>query len=399
MSRRVLPSEGLQAVVETPLLAHHDDHVDVSIRIYVEGTQYRAEVLAAGCMRRVPIEMSLHDLEMLNERLQRTTEDIAVENMGRKDLVPAKPEAQLRLLAKEGNDAFKQVFGNDYTRATVEELLGLRQGMSIQVVSEDFLLPWELIYPISLDEPLSYEHFWGMNHIISRAIVQSTRPGSLVSPVISVAHRPRLGLLIYGGSPSVTEKEPPFFEKLESDGKITLCRLRALDPEKKCEEFKEFKGFWDNALDLAHFACPISCEDDAPEASHILLSAEFPISLRDMELYFVDAEDRPLVIKSHPLIVMNAREASRTNPLCTSRFVKAFLRHGARGVVATECAVPDAFAAGFAEQLYRHLLAGKRLGDSLLATRRYFLEKYDNPSGLFYSMYAPSSIRLAQTGN
>jgi len=53
-----------------------------------------------------------------------------------------------------------------------------------------------------------------------------------------------------------------------------------------------------------------------------------------------------------------------------------------------------AFAADFAEQLYAHLLAGEPLGESLLATRRYFLEKYNNPSGLLYSMYALPSIRL-----
>jgi len=91
---------------------------------------------------------------------------------------------------------------------------------------------------------------------------------------------------------------------------------------------------------------------------------------------------------------MNACETGNLNPLYTSYFSADFLKRGARGVVATECAVPDVFAADFAQQLYTHLLAGEQLGESLLATRRYFLEKYHNPSGLLYSMYAPPSIRL-----
>ena len=95
---------------------------------------------------------------------------------------------------------------------------------------------------------------------------------------------------------------------------------------------------------------------------------------------------------------MNACETGNLNPLYTSYFAKAFLKCGARGVVATECAVPDAFAADFAEQLYTHLLAGEPLGESLLAARRYFLENYHNPSGLLYSMYAPPTIRLLQAG-
>jgi CHAT domain-containing protein len=111
----------------------------------------------------------------------------------------------------------------------------------------------------------------------------------------------------------------------------------------------------------------------------------------DMEVYGI-------VVNGHPLVVLNACETGNLNPLYTANFAAAFLKYGALGVVATECAVPDAFAADFAQQLYTHLLAGEPLGESLLATRRYFLEEYHNPTGLLYSMYAPPSIRLAYTG-
>jgi CHAT domain-containing protein len=125
--------------------------------------------------------------------------------------------------------------------------------------------------------------------------------------------------------------------------------------------------------------------------SHLLLSDEFHISIMDLVNYEVTMSD-------HPLLFMNACETGNLNPLFTSYFAAAFLDHGVRGVVATECTVPDAFAADFAERLYTHLLAGERLGTSLLATRRYFLEKYSNPTGLLYSMYAPQSLRLAVKG-
>jgi hypothetical protein len=92
---------------------------------------------------------------------------------------------------------------------------------------------------------------------------------------------------------------------------------------------------------------------------------------------------------------MNACETGNLNPLYTSYFAKFFLDREARGVVATECTVPDSFAADFTEQLYNHLLVGKTLGESLLATRKHFLDEYHNPSGLLYSMYAPPSTRLS----
>ena len=127
-----------------------------------------------------------------------------------------------------------------------------------------------------------------------------------------------------------------------------------------------------------------------PAKQYMLLSDEFPISLQDLEVY-------EITIHGHPLIIMNACETGNLNPLYTSHFVGSFLKYGARGVVATECAVPDSFAADFAHKLYGHLLAGELLGESLLATRRYFLHEYHNPSGLLYSMYAPPSIRLMVT--
>lgn len=379
----------MRAVAQIPPLAFQNYPIDVHVRIYRKGTRYGADIFAVGQVQRVPIEMSPQDLVALNRQLQEAVSEVACENVGDWTPTPAELEGQLTPLAEVGHYAFRQVLGHHDTLAAIQELLALSQQLSIQIASEDFVLPWELIYPTSLDEPLSYQHFWGMNYIISRVIVQEVRPGAFVSPVIPVALRPKLGLLTYLQLPSVREKEVPFFEKLNTDGKIALFKLRALDPEKKREEFKEFRGFWEESLDLAHLACHAVYEDEAPNLSRILLSDEFPISLKDMEVYGIS-------INGHPLIIMNACETGNINPLYTSYFAKALLKYGARGVVATECAVPDSFAADFAQELYGHLLAGEPLGESLLATRRHFFKKYNNPAGLLYSMYAPPSIRLVQ---
>jgi hypothetical protein len=380
----------MQEATEIPPISFQDYPVDIHLRIYREGARYGADIFSVGQVQRVPIEMSPQDLLALNKQLQEAVSEVAAENM--EDWTPTSEELDelLSPLAEVGHYAFKQVFGHHDALAVIQELLSLGQPISIQVASEDFFLPWELLYPVRMDEPLAFQHFWGMNYITSRVIVQEARPGAFVSPIISVAQRPRLGLLTYCGLPSVTAKEIPFFEKLHGAGRIALFKLRNLDPAKKREEFKEFKGFWSNAFNLAHFACH-AFYDDPPNLSRILLSDEFPISLQDLEVYGI-------TINGHPLIVMNACETGNLNPLYTSYFAAAFLKYGARGVVATECAVPDAFAADFAQQLYTHLLAGEPLGESLLAARRYFLEKYHNPSGLLYSMYAPPSIRLAQVG-
>ena len=76
---------------------------------------------------------------------------------------------------------------------------------------------------------------------------------------------------------------------------------------------------------------------------------------------------------------------------------------GALAVVATLCPVPDYFAHAFALKFYELLLPTPADADSdrprspahaLLATRRHFLERYNNPLGLAYVLYAERGAYL-----
>jgi CHAT domain len=384
-----MPDDVLQGTTPLPPIQSQDYPVDVYIRLYRREAQYDIEIQAVGQTLRVPINVSPDDLGTINEQLQSTMEAIARDNAGEDELTDEELATDLRELAEAGNYAFKKAFSNATAMEAIRNISALPQRLSIQIASEDFSLPWELIYPVELDTELSYEHFWGMKYIISRLIVQYDRPGAFVSPTISFSSQPKFGLLTYNGLPSVEKKEIPYFEKLADDGKITLFKLRALEPDRRHEEFGELKVFWSNALDVAHLACHAFYRNKEPNLSNILLSNEFPITLKDMDVY-------GLKINGYPLVILNACETGNLNSLYTSSFARAFLQYGARGVVAAECIVPDVFAADFAEQLYSHILTGEYLGESLLATRRYFLKEHQNPSGLLYSMYAPPSIRLTK---
>jgi hypothetical protein len=99
--------------------------------------------------------------------------------------------------------------------------------------------------------------------------------------------------------------------------------------------------------------------------------------------------------------------------LQTLSFPTEILNFGAGGVVATACTIHDGFASAFASELYRRLLGqGKDSDDSkgqgrsripstssdigvaLMETRLHFLEKYNNPLGLAYGLYAVSNQQL-----
>ena len=367
-----------------PPISFQDYPLDVNLDIYKQGERYWLQIKAWGQRQRYPMRMTSQDLAELNKQLQQEMDAIA-----RNNEQESPTEQELENLAGVGHYAFQRIFYDSGAGTAIRELINSSQPVSIQIVSEDFFLPWELIYPATVDEQCSYEHFWGIKHLISRIIDADSR--GFVSPKISVNTCPRLGMLTYRELSSVLEQELHFFKKLEEEDKLALFLLRSLDPCRQREELGEFISFWHNQLDLAHFACHAHYDYTSPNLSQILLSEEFPITLRDMDTYEIETN-------GHPLIIMNACETGNCNPLYTSNFAAAFLKYGARGVVATECTVPDAFAADFAEQLYAHLLAGNLLGESLLAARRYFWQEYNNPSGLLYSMYAPPSIRLVQAG-
>ncbi len=374
----------MQASSRLPPFANHDYPLDLTLRIVPNGAAYEVDIIAQGqCVRR-PIAMSEHDLRALNREMQHQVEALALDvAMGTTAL-----RAAMRLgpLAELGNYAFRKVFGGGGTADVMRKVLG--RTSSLQVVSEDFFLPWELLYP-DLEPPLSYDGFLGLNRVVGRAVLRPTRHEDFLEPAIPCGDQPRLGLLTYGGLPGVLAREVPFFDQLAREGRIILCRLQALDAGRKPDEIKHFCHFWKEPLAVAHLACEAIYDEAFHPRSHLLLSDEFPVSLQDMEIY-------DLVIDSHPLVILNGCRTGRCHPLSTSHFAGAFLQCGARGVVATECHVPDDFAADFAERLYCHLLDGRPLGESLLAARQFFLTEHGDPSGLLYSMYASPEIRLAR---
>ena len=130
------------------------------------------------------------------------------------------------------------------TRALLQHLLTSQQGLVIQIDAEDFFLPWELLYPRPLHESqVTYQQFLGMNHIISRAIVQDERPGAFVPPEIPFDGKPALALLSDKKLPSVEKQDIPYFRGLKEEGKIRLLELDDLDAGNKQEGLGKLRDF------------------------------------------------------------------------------------------------------------------------------------------------------------
>jgi len=375
-----------------PPLSFYNNPIHIYLRLRLNGGKYEAELQAGGRQIRVPIDISPHDLAAICKRLKGVMEQTAKISLKGNYKNPGEQDSNLRSLATEGKYAFERVFSHHDLNTVIHKMLSDYKILYFEIASEDFSIPWELLYTGDLEELIMPNNFLGMKHIIQRTIVQYNRPGDFVPPTIHYNSSPKLGLICLNHLPSVKNGEVPFFEALNKKGVIELSTLKDLNPELKQQGITDFKEFFGESFDLAHFACHAEWIESEPEESCFIVTDEFPISLQDITLCNLN-------INGHPLVIINACETGRLNPLYSLHFASIFLRYGARGVVAAECAVPDKFAALFIKHLYLCLLKGQSLGVSLLNTRKYFMERESNPTGLSYSMYATPSITLMKKGD
>ena len=236
-----MPTQDIQEKVNLPPLAFQNYPIDIVLRIYQEDNRYGMDIFALGQTMRFPIEVSPNDLMSWSRQLQDAIQAITRSIQSRKTLhyggdeknISNTPEGQIEPLAEIGNFVFRSVFAHPDVMSIIQQLLALKDKLYIQIASEDFILPWELLYSASLDDPLDYRHFWGMKHVISRTIIQDRRPGAFVAPDIHFRSRPTIGVLANSGLAAVSQKEIPFFENLDRAKKIAL--FHAADPGSKTQ--------------------------------------------------------------------------------------------------------------------------------------------------------------------
>jgi len=356
--------------------------VQIQMSIFQNGSDYIAYISADGGMfHRFRIGLKPQDVDELNLELQTTIEQVA-SSFGEQVAYYA---ALLRL-AHKGNFAFKRIFAEGIPREIVSKALQI--GTTIQITSQDFFIPWELLYNDSMTGQVDASHFWGMRYIVSRSLIQEARPGEFLSPIIQSV-RPHIGLIACSELEHVVGKEIPALKSLDEQKHISLLLLRPLKIDQRYEELEYLSRFLGEELEIVHLACHAR-EKKPKSQSYLLISDNFDISIEDFGV-------QEFIIKHNPFVILNACLTGTNSPLYTSNWAALFWERGARGVLATELHVPDWFAAAFTEELYKHFLSGKPIGEALLATRRHFWKEQQNPLGLAYALYSSPSIRIVNS--
>jgi hypothetical protein len=316
-------------------------------------------------------------------------------------------ENALRGLARAGRRLFVGLFsqtgGTPREREEAAHMgdllteLSKRGQLRIQVLSDEFFIPWNLLYtgqfPAVQVDPTG---FWGFRHIIEEI---PFRTGSeqvelrtpTTSSEVSVAFNinrtiepdpsrsqalvePHLALArSLGRSAQVAQR----FEEDE-----VLSALRGEQPHSVLEYF------------YCHAGTGGQASQDFDQSYLGLTDSESGLTLEDIKLATFRTR-----LDDGPLFFLNACESGRMDGRFYDGFAPKFLSMGASAVVGTDCEVPSLFAAHFGLDFLHALLAGEQVGEILLRLRQKFLEEFHNPLGLVYRAFGNVDTRTAPTAS
>jgi hypothetical protein len=159
---------------------------------------------------------------------------------------------------------------------------------------------------------------------------------------------------------------------------------------------------------VIHFACHCAGGHDSRLAESLLMNVGGePVTL-DVVLMATDLRHLRPAGEPGPLVFLNACGTNQPGSSAGPHgLAGSWIDLGAVAVITTLCPIPDHFAQSFAAKFYEFLF---RAGDqpdaersrdpaeALLATRRYFMQEYNNPLGLAYSLYARKGARVMLAG-
>ena len=382
----------LQGTVKLPTPKLLDYPLNVTLNIYPVKDKYGMDIWVKdmGAPRRVNIPMTADEVESSNRQLQQELRQLTVRSDVTLNASKYEIERKQRSLAELGNFVYKRIFRDPDALDAIEHLATFQGPIYIDIISDSFFLPWEALYPKSLDDrPIDSLAFWGMNYVISRVLHnEKGRLNPFVPPTIYLEQPPNLALLTYDKLSNVVKREIPFFEELKQNRKILLEKMTDLNPDlSRADELGKLKRFCAKPFDIVHMACHAYHNSEAPNKSAFKLTREFYVSLQDFEIYEID-------INNNPIVVLNACRTGVANPLYSWNFAQYLIQRGARGVIAAECPIPDDFAVEFSGLFYESLLDGEPAGKCLLRVRKHLCVESNNVSGLAYSLYGSPNIQL-----
>lgn len=405
----VLTPESLQTLAEKPrrltiALGRHED--EIGLRFYDNSGQalaFQAYDLSESGLQNLMTEVRDQLLHMMGSY---------------RAAVGGTPQtllASLGPLAELGNAFFHNLFPPDEDFSpTIYQSLQLAAGEIIQVapLSKQLSVPWEAIYdrpiesydrarirlcdtyrqhgPEASDCPhqgdvtiLCPHGFWGFRYIIEQLPCRVDANEPPVAPDVSAYVRNDIPLRMNA-----------ILHISLSELAGHLQRLRALSPDLNLLEIRDKesakRAFQDQTLppDMIYFYTHGGLDRSQSYAG---VGEKEQIKEGDLHAW------KPNFWRKRPLIFINACESAAYTPDSFENMLQFFARHGASGVIATQCPVLELLADAVSVRFFCAFWQQIPAGQALYQARRdlLFAERAD-PRGLAYSLFASADVQLAQ---
>lgn len=305
----------------------------------------------------------------------------------------------LSSLCEAGREAFEDIF-SDQINMIKSQLRGLRSGAIIRVLhnrKDTLLFPWELLLCDFGEGGPEYVNFLGYRHVIFRHPASGSYPNfKKVEPVL----KPRVALLANDELLYVREKKRQYLDRLVDSEHITLADFSkiaspSVDTDRRQRRLRDI--LTDIDLKTINFACCMTPDNGTEGSFQILFDESLRFDISQMRQMLRRIGGKPIVLfnlRSDRLGTKGMQTYDHYDYNHVFQWVDMFLESGAAGVITTDVAIPDRFAANFAVQVYQYLLEGRTIGQSLLQARRKMLNSTHNPLGLVYSLYAEPNQTL-----
>ncbi len=334
--------------------------------------------------------------------IRRTWQETAVEakHKGKQPLMrqwdlsqDPEPEFVKRLLgplAVAGSQLFERIFfpctltGRKFERLNaLGEVLRSMPPQWFRVTSAEFFAPWNLMY--SGDPGLDgtdarREGFWGYQHLVEHSTKAHTeaRPFDDVDPFQLAAH---------------------FDTEIDTTLKVR-CNQAMFDLLGRYEidpAYRNSKSELYNAMrsgQTKEHVLYFCCHAHAGQDSRLELTDRNPIAPAEIKRWMHKGS-----FERRPIVFLNMCEGSQVNAKFYQGFVEVFLDKGASAIVGPQTEIPAVFAGQFASRFFEEFFGGGRrtVGEILYALRREFLDKYNNPLGLLYSLYRGADLYLSES--
>lgn len=295
---------------------------------------------------------------------------------------------------------FLGVGANDDIKSITEELrrFSCDGERHIQIIADNFWIPWSLVYDRNIDESIVKDGFWGYKHLLDTPLATNEK----TSLKWKFGHEIDSSNLIFGynmnenidrkWTVSWAKDQGDYFQTVEANNNPRF-KLRArncandLLAEFKLKKFQDVVSYY-----FCHGKCVRNC-DSSMTTDDIWIDIDDDVDCY-LTLNLLENKTFDVDFVNEPIIFINACDAVDMSPLFYEGFVPFFFKKKSRGLIGTISKTPGIFARKFALDFFERFFAGKRVGLIMYDLRRAFIEEHNNLLGLFYASYCYSNTGL-----